>query len=69
MRKLLWPVRIGIVALALVLLPAEASEGVVTRAALCAAEAEPDGKCRVEIGSYCVFEGEAIADMTARKSN
>jgi hypothetical protein len=61
MRKLLWPVRIGLVILALVLLPAETNDGKLSGAALCAAE--PDAQCRVEVASYCMFEGEPIVDL------
>lgn len=66
MRKLLWPVRIGIVALGLLLLPAEASDGSLVRASLCAAET-PTAQCQVELMSYCAFEGEMLVDLVQRK--
>ena len=65
MRKLLWPVRIGIVALGLVLLPAEASDGSLARASLCAADTVEE-QCRVELMSYCAFEGQALVDRTQK---
>jgi len=66
MRKLLWPVRIGIVALGLLLLPAEASDGSLARASLCAAET-PAEQCQVELMSYCAFEGEALVDRVQKR--
>lgn len=68
MRKLLWPVRIGLVTLALVFMPAEAGDGRLSGAALCAAESDESDACKVEVGSYCVFEGTLIADMTNKAS-
>lgn len=67
MRKLLWPARIGLVTLALVFMPAEAGDGRLSGAALCAAETE-DGACKVEYGSYCSVSGELLPDLTPKES-
>jgi hypothetical protein len=59
MRKLLWPVRAGFVALALILLPADAGDGRLSGSVLCASEL--DG-CVVEIGSYCDEGNDVLVD-------
>lgn len=64
MRKLLWPARIGLVTLALAFIPAEAGDGRLSGAALCAAQT--DGDCRVEYGSYCDIEGTYYIDLTPK---
>lgn len=65
MRKLLWPVRIGLVTLALVFMPAEAGDGRLSGASLCAAETE-DGDCKDEIASYCEVDGKLILDLAPK---
>lgn len=65
MRKLLWPARIGLVTLALVFMPAEAGDGRLSAASLCAAEADADD-CVREIASYCDVDGKQILDLTPK---
>lgn len=67
MPELLWPIRIGIVTLALVFMPAEAGDGRLSRAALCASETE-DGDCQPEPDSYCLVDSAYIPDLTPKES-
>lgn len=67
MRKLLWPARIGLVTLALVFMPAEAGDGRLSGASLCAAEADDDD-CKREYGSYCEINGKLVIDVTPKDS-
>lgn len=62
MRKLLWPARIGLVTLALVLMPAEAGDDRLSGAALCAAESDV-GTCEDELSSFCEVDGEYFPDV------
>lgn len=66
MRKLLWPARIGLVSLALMFMPAEAGDGRLSGAALCASEAG-GGDCEEEAGSYCLVDDLYIPDATPKK--
>ena len=66
MRKLLWPARIGLVTLALVFVPAEAGDGRLSGAALCASETE-DGDCKEETDAVCERNpGEYVLDARAK---
>ncbi len=56
MRKFLWPVRTGIVALAFLLLPADADDGRLSGSVLCASESDD---CKYELDSYC-SEGTVV---------
>lgn len=62
MRNLLWPTRIGLVTLALVLVPAETGDGRLSEAVLCATEAGV-GACDDEVNSFCEVNGEYIPDV------
>lgn len=63
MPELLWPVRIGLLTLSLVFMPAEAGDDQLSRAALCASETEGDD-CQPEPGSYCLVDGAYVPDLT-----
>jgi hypothetical protein len=65
MRKLLWPVRAGFVALALILLPADADDGRLSGSVLCASES---GLCFDETASICMEDGEVTLDHAPRGS-
>ena len=65
MGKLRWVGRIGLLGLGLILLPADVDEAGITRSALCAAE---DAQCKVEVGSYCAFEGVPYVDLAPKNA-
>lgn len=67
MRKLLWPTQVGLVTLALVFMPAEAGDGRLSGAALCAAGTE-DKDCQREYASYCKVDDVYVPDATAKES-
>lgn len=67
MPKLLWPIRIGLVTLALMFMPAETDDGRLSRAALCASVTEDDG-CELEPDSYCLVDGAYVPDLTPKVS-
>lgn len=67
MRKLLWPTRIGLVTLALVFMPAEAGDGRLSEAVLCASETE-DVVCDEELNSFCVVNGDPTPDLRLKES-
>lgn len=67
MPELLWPLRIGLVTLALVFTPAEVGDDRLSRAALCASETEDD-ECEPEPGSYCLVDGAYVLDVTPSDS-
>lgn len=63
MSKLLWLGRIGFLTLALVLLPAERHDALLSGSTLCASEAQA---CQVEVGSYCIYDGVVLSDHTSK---